>query len=61
MSDLENYGATTQEWAFEAPQPGLYYVTRNPMLIETMHAARPEAELLTRFAPDWLPAPTEET
>ena len=50
-----------QEWAFESPQPGLWYVSRNPLLIETMHAARPEAQLLTRIASDFVPVPSVES
>lgn len=56
MTDEEKIpGEQVQEWAFEAPQPGLMYVTTNPMLIEVMHAARPEAQLFTRFAGPWQP------
>lgn len=49
-----------QEWGFESPQTGLMYVTRNVMLFETMLAAAPEGTVpWTRFAPDWVPAPTD--
>lgn len=41
------------EWGFESPQPGLYYVSSNDMLIETMHSARPSARLLTREVGPW--------
>jgi len=45
----------TQEWGFDSPQPGLTYVTTNPLLAETMKAGRPEAQLLTRVAGPWTP------
>lgn len=48
---------TTTVWAFESPQPGLYYVTANDMLIETMHRARPSARLLTAEATPWREVP----
>lgn len=51
-----NTDGLTQEWGFESPQPGLMYVTQNVLLVETMLAARPEAVVLTRFAPEWVPA-----
>lgn len=41
------------EYMFVSPQTGLYYVTRNQMLVETMLAARPDATLYSRLAPPY--------
>ncbi len=43
------------EYGFESPQAGLYYVTTNEMLVEVMHAARPEARLMRRPVTPWEP------
>jgi len=49
------YAAMTPEYGFVAPQPGLVYASRNELLIETMHAARPVEQLFTRLSPPWVP------
>jgi len=41
------------EFLFVSPQPGLYYVTRNGMLAEVMHAAQPDVPMLVRLAPPY--------
>lgn len=48
------------EYGFESPQTGLYYVTTNEMLAETMHSARPDIPLLRRRATPWEPVAPEE-
>jgi len=48
---------TTTVWGFESPQPGLYYVTTNDMLIEVMHRARPEVAVLTCEVTPWREVP----
>lgn len=45
----------TWEYGFEAPMYGLMYVTTNELLVETMHAARPEAVLYRRPTTEWTP------
>ena len=47
--------AETVEWGFESPQPGLMYVTRNPLLAETMQAGRPDAAMCRRPSLPWGP------
>lgn len=54
VAAAEAYAEMKIEWGFESPQTGLYYSTRNDMLIETLHAGRPEAELLARVSSDWV-------
>ena len=43
------------EYGFASPQTGLYYTTTNVLLVETMHAARPDVELLRRPFVPWEP------
>jgi hypothetical protein len=44
LAAAEAYSAMTLEWGLQSPQASLFYVSRNDMLIETMHAARPELD-----------------
>jgi hypothetical protein len=51
----------TWEYGFEAPMPGLMYVTTNELLIETMHAARPGTVLYRRPVTEWTRVDEEPT
>jgi hypothetical protein len=53
VAAAESYADMKVEWGFASPQAALYYSSRNDMLIETMHSARPEVDLLARVAADW--------
>ena len=48
---------TVWEYGFEADivVPGLMHVTKNDMLAETMHAARPEIPMYRRPVTEWTP------
>jgi hypothetical protein len=45
---------TEVEWGFQSPIPGLWYVTQNDMLIETMQAGRPEAVVYKHRTTPWV-------
>ncbi|WP_144719266.1 hypothetical protein [Agrococcus jejuensis] len=51
------------EYGFEAPGPvpGLMYVTRNVLLAETMHAARPSSPMFMRPVTPWRPVDPESS
>ncbi len=53
------FAALEPEFMFVSPQTGLYYVTRNDMLAETMHAAKPDVPMVVRLAPPY-PSPDVE-
>lgn len=56
VSAAEAFATLEPEYVFRSPQAGLYYVTQNDMLAETLEAARPEERVLVRLAPpypDW--------
>jgi hypothetical protein len=47
------FASLTPEWLLVSPQTGLYYVSRNEMLIDTMRAAKPDTLALHRLAPPY--------
>lgn len=51
------FAALEPEFVTPSPQTGLYYVTRNDMLVETMRVAKPDSQWIIRLAP---PYPTIE-
>lgn len=41
------------EWLLVSPQAGLFYVSRNDMLIDTMREAKPDTVTVIRLAPPY--------
>jgi hypothetical protein len=53
VSAAETYASMPAEWGFDSPQEGLFFTSRNDMLIETMHQGDMSRRVLRRYAPDW--------
>ena len=56
VSAAEAFASMVPEYVFRSQVTGAVYATQNGMLAETMHAGRPAARMLMRYAPplpDW--------
>jgi hypothetical protein len=53
VSAAEAYASMPAEWGFDSPHQGMFFTSRNDMLIETMHQADISRRVLRRYAPDW--------